>query len=282
MLCAADVVVPVPLHPSRERARGFNQARGIARHLGVRMTEPLRRTRKTEVQADLPAARRHRNVRGAFVVRRSVDVDGLVVVLVDDVCTQARRCRPAQPRCSLPERARSARSSWREPRRDSRDHVRRDRVLLALPIEPQPSALRCLSPVAVPDARKEDEIALVSVAIRDLASCGGLRRDVEQNREGRGGQVPLRVCRARSIEPLRLTVHDARRQIPVAQITTTPIGEPGRAESEASVRSGSRCTAAAGRRRRARVPHGARDESRAQSPSRRPGKSTRRAGSPPD
>ena len=61
---------------------------------------------------------------------------------------QARRCRPAPPRCSLPERARSARSSWREPRRDSRDHVRRDRVLLALPIEPQPSALRCLSPVA--------------------------------------------------------------------------------------------------------------------------------------
>ena len=87
VLCAADVVVPVPLHPSRERARGFNQAREIARHLGVRMTEPLRRTRKTAVQADLPAARRHRNVRGAFVVRRSVDVDGLVVVLVDDVCT---------------------------------------------------------------------------------------------------------------------------------------------------------------------------------------------------
>lgn len=90
-LCAAavldgvDGVVPVPLHRSRERARGFNQARELARHLGVPVLDVLQRTRKTVSQADLPAARRHANVRGAFGCR--ADVDGRVLVLVDDVST---------------------------------------------------------------------------------------------------------------------------------------------------------------------------------------------------
>jgi len=51
------------------------------------MMEALRRTRRTQVQADLPAARRHRNVRGAFSVRHPSEVEGLIVVLVDDVST---------------------------------------------------------------------------------------------------------------------------------------------------------------------------------------------------
>lgn len=87
VLTGADAIVPVPLHPSRERARGFNQARELGRHLEVPMMEALRRTRRTQVQADLPAARRHRNVRGAFSVRHPSEVGGLIVVLVDDVST---------------------------------------------------------------------------------------------------------------------------------------------------------------------------------------------------
>ena len=87
VLADAHLVVPVPLHRSKQRARGFNQARELARHLGVPMTDALVRTRKTAAQADLPAARRLANVRGAFAIRDGVSLDGLVAVLVDDVST---------------------------------------------------------------------------------------------------------------------------------------------------------------------------------------------------
>jgi ComF family protein len=82
-------VVPVPLHRSRERSRGFNQARELARHLGLPIADCLRRVRRTTPQADLPAARRHANIRGAFALdeRRKNDLEGLTVVLVDDVST---------------------------------------------------------------------------------------------------------------------------------------------------------------------------------------------------
>jgi ComF family protein len=87
VLAGADVVVPVPLHRSRQRQRGFNQAAEIARHLGVPVQQALRRTRRTGSQADLPAARRHANVRGAFALARDGSVSQRVVVLVDDVST---------------------------------------------------------------------------------------------------------------------------------------------------------------------------------------------------
>jgi ComF family protein len=87
ILAGADAVVPVPLHRGRERRRGFNQARLLARHLGPPVVDALRRTRRTAAQADLPAARRHANVRGAFEWRRQAAVEGLTLVLIDDVST---------------------------------------------------------------------------------------------------------------------------------------------------------------------------------------------------
>jgi ComF family protein len=88
VLASADAVVPVPLHRSRRRARGFNQADDLARHLMLPLVHALRRTRATAAQADLPAAQRHRNVRGAFAVTRSArSLEGAVVVLIDDVST---------------------------------------------------------------------------------------------------------------------------------------------------------------------------------------------------
>jgi ComF family protein len=83
----ADLVVPVPLHPSRARARGFNQAAEIARHLPLPMSLALKRVRATASQTDLPAARRHANVRGAFALTRRAALRGAVVLLVDDVST---------------------------------------------------------------------------------------------------------------------------------------------------------------------------------------------------
>ncbi|MCA1558776.1 MAG: hypothetical protein LC753_16435 [Acidobacteria bacterium] len=81
------IIVPVPLHRSRRRARGFNQAAELARHLGCPVYHALRRVRATPSQTDLPAGRRHANVRGAFALARRTSVRGKCVVLVDDVST---------------------------------------------------------------------------------------------------------------------------------------------------------------------------------------------------
>jgi len=87
VLAGADLVVPVPLHRSRERSRGFNQARELARHLDLPIADALARRRNTPSQADLPAARRYANVRGAFAIAAPARVARRTVVLVDDVST---------------------------------------------------------------------------------------------------------------------------------------------------------------------------------------------------
>jgi ComF family protein len=88
MLEGADAAVPVPLHRSRRRERGFNQAEDIARHLPLPIVRALARTRRTLAQAELPAARRHGNVRGAFAATSAAaSLGGSVVVLIDDVST---------------------------------------------------------------------------------------------------------------------------------------------------------------------------------------------------
>ena len=86
-----DGVVPVPLHPKRERYRGYNQAtllaKVIARNAGVPVwRDALRRVRHTDQQALVAAARRWENVRGAFRAA-SGRVEGRRVLLVDDVMT---------------------------------------------------------------------------------------------------------------------------------------------------------------------------------------------------
>ena len=88
LLQGVDVAVPVPLHPRRERDRGFNQADDLARHLGLSVVPLLRRARFTTSQIELPADARHRNVRDAFTLipdPRALIPD--VIVLVDDVST---------------------------------------------------------------------------------------------------------------------------------------------------------------------------------------------------
>lgn len=85
-----DWVVPVPLHPSRRRTRGFNQAEDIAVGLGLPVLRALRRTRPTQSQTSLPAAQRHKNVRDAFALATASHagtVKGARIVLVDDVST---------------------------------------------------------------------------------------------------------------------------------------------------------------------------------------------------
>jgi ComF family protein len=88
VLDGAQAVVPVPLHPSRRRTRGFNQAEDLARHLRCPVVRALRRTKATATQAELPATERTGNVRDAFApTAKAGALRGKIVVLVDDVTT---------------------------------------------------------------------------------------------------------------------------------------------------------------------------------------------------
>jgi competence protein ComFC len=86
-----DLVVPVPLHPTRRRERGFNQASLLAEMLSGRISLPckpvLKRVRYTTTQTALDRAERMENLHNAFRLRKNTDVRGLRVLLVDDVLT---------------------------------------------------------------------------------------------------------------------------------------------------------------------------------------------------
>ena len=84
-----DAIVPMPLHPSRLRERGFNQALEAARPLAAKYGLPLEaeklfRIGNTPPQAGLSLKERKENVRGMFA---TADVSGLRLLLVDDIAT---------------------------------------------------------------------------------------------------------------------------------------------------------------------------------------------------
>jgi len=94
-----DAIVPVPLHRTRLRARGYNQALELARPLARAFGVPLRhdvllRARATDAQSALDARARRRNVRGAFVLADGVPVPAHVA-LFDDVMTTGATLREA-------------------------------------------------------------------------------------------------------------------------------------------------------------------------------------------
>jgi ComF family protein len=105
----AEVAVPVPLHASRRRERGFNQAFDLARGLGLPVASALRRVRATGSQTALSVDERRRNVSAAFAPSRwwwrRRRVDGKIVVLVDDVSTTGATLQE----CALVLRALGAR-----------------------------------------------------------------------------------------------------------------------------------------------------------------------------
>ncbi len=86
-----DRVIPVPLHPRRERERGYNQATLLAHVLAWETDLPLAERCLGRPKVTLPQARgadreqRRTNVAGAFACR--VGLGGTRVLLIDDVCT---------------------------------------------------------------------------------------------------------------------------------------------------------------------------------------------------
>lgn len=87
-----DLIVPVPLHPTKRREREFNQAERMAGHLSRATSIPmnqnlLRREVPTRTQTLLTRQQRATNVRNAFAMWHGLHLDGERVILVDDVFT---------------------------------------------------------------------------------------------------------------------------------------------------------------------------------------------------
>jgi competence protein ComFC len=85
-------LVPVPLHPTKQRQREFNQAERLARHLGKATGIPvntrlLKRVLPTETQTHLTREERFVNVRKAFAPSHGASVKGQRIVVIDDVFT---------------------------------------------------------------------------------------------------------------------------------------------------------------------------------------------------
>ena len=95
----AAMLVPVPLHSSRQRERGFNQAELLAHGLSTALAKSqgphaarvearaLRRTRATPPQTGLSLSARRENVRGVFAVSDAARIRDRMIVVVDDVMT---------------------------------------------------------------------------------------------------------------------------------------------------------------------------------------------------
>jgi ComF family protein len=88
-----ELVIWVPVHPTRRRERGFDQAeelaRDMARRLGLPVRPSLERRRRTAAQHALSQAERADNIGGVFVARSEAraELEGTWVILVDDVLT---------------------------------------------------------------------------------------------------------------------------------------------------------------------------------------------------
>ncbi len=88
----SDMIIPVPLHKSRQRERGFNQSELLCEVIGRQAdakieVSALRRVRQTKAQSKLNAAERAQNISGAFKVVKPELIRGKRVVLIDDVLT---------------------------------------------------------------------------------------------------------------------------------------------------------------------------------------------------
>lgn len=90
-VCRADALIPVPLHKSRLKKRGYNQAQVLAQELSALTGIPVRadlieRTVKTIPMKDLSADERQNNLKRAFKIRRN-DVKLNIIIIIDDIYT---------------------------------------------------------------------------------------------------------------------------------------------------------------------------------------------------
>lgn len=92
MIKSVDVIIPVPLHASKLKKRGYNQAEkfaiGLSENMGVPVdTESFIRTKATETQTRKSKEERWENVKNKFQVVNPIQIQGKHILLVDDVIT---------------------------------------------------------------------------------------------------------------------------------------------------------------------------------------------------
>ncbi len=97
------ILIPIPLHPSRKRWRGFNQAellgKMIASNLGIEfLPDILKRVKKTKLQVKLNKEERKKNLQGAFELNKnykSLIIDHPSFIIFDDVWTSGETLKEA-------------------------------------------------------------------------------------------------------------------------------------------------------------------------------------------
>ncbi|TKC13089.1 ComF family protein [Pedobacter polaris] len=87
-----DLVIPVPLHPKKERLRGYNQSEYIAKGIAEALQIPMRidqllRNKSTDSQTKKSRYNRYENMQSVFNVRDKEELENLHILLVDDVIT---------------------------------------------------------------------------------------------------------------------------------------------------------------------------------------------------
>ena len=87
-----DIITSVPLHSTRQRDRGFNQASHLANEISTLTGIPfhpsiLQRDKPTPSQTRLKKRQRRDNIAGAFSLRKKADISGKTILLIDDVYT---------------------------------------------------------------------------------------------------------------------------------------------------------------------------------------------------
>ncbi len=92
IVCDQTAIVPVPLHHSRKRERGYNQSEILAQKIGNLVglpviTKALKRRKNTVSQTKLSPTQRKKNVIGAFSLCDSSRLERKRVLVVDDVAT---------------------------------------------------------------------------------------------------------------------------------------------------------------------------------------------------
>jgi ComF family protein len=86
-----DQIIPVPLHPLKQKRRGYNQseqfANGLSESLGIPVITSLERVQFTETQTKKSRIERIENVSQVFAISKEKPVNGKRILLVDDVMT---------------------------------------------------------------------------------------------------------------------------------------------------------------------------------------------------
>jgi ComF family protein len=93
------IAIPIPLHPDKQRQRGFNQAeliaKGFCHRTGIKLNQSLLRVKSTEAQFQLNPTDRQQNLSNAFALKSGHKLQGRSIILIDDIYTTGATIKAA-------------------------------------------------------------------------------------------------------------------------------------------------------------------------------------------